>query len=138
MIRIFQNTDKIQNMQLEDESSFSIWFWIALVEFLMIVILLVILLRRNFTSKNVNEQSEELKKAKNTNINMDDLMGDINHSKDLYKELSRVCHPDKFINSELEHKAELIFQEISKNKRNYKKLLELKERAKVELNLNFN
>lgn len=133
---IFQNIDKVQNVQLEAEGTISIWFWIALLEFLLIVIFIVILLRRNSSTQNVNEHFDELKKAKNTNINMDDLMGDINHSKELYKELSKVCHPDKFVNSELKQKAELIFQEISKNKRNYKKLKELKERAKEELNLN--
>lgn len=135
---IFQSTDNIPNVQLEVDDTMSIWFWIALVEFLVIVILIINLFRKNSNSKYDLEHINEIKKARTTNIDMDDLMGNINKSKDLYKELSRVCHPDKFINSEFEKKAELIFQEITKNKRNYKSLLELKERAKEELNLNFN
>jgi curved DNA-binding protein CbpA len=67
---------------------------------------------------------------------MNSLMDSINGSKDLYKELSRVCHPDRFTNSDKQKNAEEIFQEISKNKRDFNKLSELKKRVIAELNIN--
>lgn len=60
------------------------------------------------------------------------------HTQPLYDELKVKCHPDRFPNDETKNKtADALFQEITKNKTNYKKLVELKERAKLELNINF-
>lgn len=44
-----------------------------------------------------------------------------------------MCHPDKFVNTSKEKIAEEIFQEISKNKRNYEELVMLKDSAINEL-----
>ncbi|MCH3884774.1 hypothetical protein [Tenacibaculum aquimarinum] len=68
---------------------------------------------------------------------MDALMNNINSSKLLYKELSRVCHPDRFVNSDKQKIAEEIFKNISKNKRKFKELEILKERAINELKIKF-
>jgi hypothetical protein len=79
---------------------------------------------------------DKLKTMKRSNIDMNNLMHSINNSKELYKQLSKACHPDRFINTEFEQKANDIFQEISKNKRDFNALSKLKERAKKELNIN--
>ncbi|HLU86830.1 MAG TPA: hypothetical protein VKZ44_03675, partial [Taishania sp.] len=79
---------------------------------------------------------EKLKTAKSTSIDMDNLMNSINGAGELYKELSRKCHPDRFVKSDKQSLAEEIFQEISKNKRNFKALQDLKVRAKNELEIN--
>ena len=56
----------------------------------------------------------------------------------LYDELKVKCHPDRFpTDKEKNTIAENIFQEISKNKNNVKRLLELKEEASQKLNINF-
>jgi hypothetical protein len=48
------------------------------------------------------------------------------------------CHPDRFAtDAEKNVIAENIFQEITKNKTNVKRLIELKEEAKQKLNINF-
>ena len=78
-----------------------------------------------------------MKNAKKSEIDMDNLMNSINGSKDLYKQLSRKCHPDRFINSEKQKIAEVIFQDISKHKRAYNKLLLLKKQAADQLNIKF-
>jgi hypothetical protein len=115
----------------------SIWFWITIIEFLVIIFLVYKLFSNkkvsNFTELEVNQ----LKKSKGTKINMDNLMDSIHNSKGLYKELSRKCHPDRFINDPKQKIAEEIFQEISKNERNFEKLTELKLRAINELNITF-
>ena len=115
----------------------STWFWIAIVDFLIIV-LLIIRLKKKKPNQPFNDlPKDKIKNAKSTPIDMDNLMDSINGSRNLYKELSKACHPDKFINTEKQKIAEDIFQDISKDKRNYAKLLAHKERAKNELNINF-
>ena len=115
----------------------STWFWIAIAEFLIIV-LLVIKLKKKKPNQTFNDlPKDKIINAKSASIDMDNLMDSINGSRNLYKELSKACHPDKFINTEKQKIAEDIFQDISKDKRNYAKLLAHKERAKNELNINF-
>lgn len=109
---------------------YSIWFWIALIEFFVVIFLI----RKLLTKKKLDFDfsalpKDKLKNAKSTSIDMNDLMNNINGSKDLYKNLSRACHPDNFLNTETYKKAEEIFQEITLNKRNYKRLVELKNEA---------
>lgn len=122
---------------VSSESVFnSFWFWIALVE-LIIIILLIVKLKNKKAIIDLDDVSKEkMKSAKSANIDMDDLMNSINNSKEIYKELSKKCHPDRFVNTEKQDLAEEIFQEISKNKRNYSALQELKKRAFKELNIN--
>lgn len=115
----------------------STWFWIAIVELLIIIILLVRLKKKKTELAFSDLPKDKMKNAKSSSIDMDNLMNSINGSRDLYKELSKACHPDKFVNTEKQKIAEDIFQEISKDKRNFEKLLAHKERAKNELNINF-
>ena len=68
-------------------------------------------------SKNYINPSalETLMAEKYTNLDMADLMLSINKASDLYKELSRKTHPDKFVNSEKEKIAEELFKEVESN-----------------------
>lgn len=120
-----------------DSTTISIWFWVAIIEFVIIVFLFFKLKKKGKDLKFGNISKDKLHNAKKIDVDMDNLMNSINGSKDLYKELSRTCHPDRFINSDKQKLAEEIFQEISKHKRNFKRLTELKERAIIELNINF-
>ena len=122
-----------------ETTSFSVWFWIALAELLIIIFLF---LRLRLRKKNNNLKfgdvtKDKMRDAKKSDIDMNNLMNSINGSKELYKKLSRSCHPDRFINSDKQKIAEDIFQEISKNKRDFKILTELKEKAIIELNIKF-
>lgn len=115
----------------------STWFWLSIVEFIVIIFLLIRLKKKKTELAFSDLPKDKMKTAKSSNIDMDNLMNSINGSRDLYKELSKACHPDKFVNTEKQKIAEDIFQDISKDKRNFEKLLALKERAKNELNINF-
>ena len=115
----------------------STWFWLSIVEFTVIIFLLIRLKKKKTELAFSDLPKDKMKNAKSSNIDMDNLMNSINGSRDLFKELSKVCHPDKFVNTEQQKIAEDIFQDISKDKRNFEKLLALKERAKNELNINF-
>lgn len=127
-------TETISNT---DSTSFSIWLWIAVFEFAVITFLLFKLKKKENDLKFGNLSKDKIRNAKMSDVDMDNLMNSINSSKDLYKKLSRTCHPDRFINSNKQKLAEEIFQDISKYKRDFKKLTELKERAITELNINF-
>jgi len=71
-------------------------------------------------------------------VDFDNIIISSFNSTALYNELKVKCHPDRFATDEEKTIiAENIFQEISKNKTNMKKLLELKEEAKMKLNVNF-
>ena len=118
------------------------WFWIATAEFALILLLLY-KVRKNKTEIFLPQAEQNvpltkgniLQNSKETEIDMDDLMNSIHKSKDLYKKLSTKCHPDRFTNRDLNKKADMIFQEITRNQRNYKRLLELKEVAQTQLNI---
>lgn len=127
-------TETITNI---DSITFSKWFWIALIELVIITFLIFKLNKKGGDLKFGDLSKDKKRTAKKADVDMDNLMNSINGSKDLYKQLSRDCHPDRFINSDKQKIAEVIFQDISKNKRDFKKLTELKERAKIELNINF-
>jgi len=113
----------------------SIWFWISIIELIIIVYLIIKFSKKKENLAFSDISKEKLKEAQKTNIDMENLMNSINGSKELYKELSRLCHPDKFVNTDKQVIADKIFQEISKNKRNYNKLIELKQTAINDLNI---
>jgi len=115
----------------------SIWFWIAIAEFIILVFV-VFRLRKIKPKLDFSHISKkEIKKMRKNEIDMDNLMESINSSKRLFHEMSRKCHPDNFNRNDQKKIAEQLFQEISSNKRDYHKLLELKHKAVAELNIKF-
>lgn len=123
---------------MEKVSSFhSLVFWIALIELIVIIFLLYKLKSKKEINELSDLETKNIKDSKNNTIDMDNLMNSIHNSRTLYKELSKKCHPDRFINDIKQKNAEEIFQEITKNERNYEKLSLLKLRAENELNINF-
>lgn len=115
----------------------SIWIWIAIIEFLIILFLIFKLNKVNNNLAFNDLTKKDIKKSQKSRIDMDNLMNSINSSRDLYKTLSKKCHPDRFVNTAKQDLAENIFQEISRNKRDFEKLNKIKLRAEKELNINF-
>lgn len=114
----------------------NIWLWISIFELLIILFLFYKLKNKKSELEFGDLPKDKLITAKSTFIDMDNLMNSINGAGELYKELSKKCHPDRFVNSDKQTLAEEIFQEISKNKRNFKALQDLKVRAINELEIN--
>lgn len=128
----------IKNIPIEQTSIFhSVWFWIALVELLLIVFLIYKLNSKKVSCDFTDLETTELKKSKDKKIDMHNLMDSIHNSRELYKQLSKKCHPDRFVNDPRQRLSEEIFQEISENERNFEKLSRLKLRAISELNITF-
>lgn len=115
----------------------SVTLWIALIELTVIIFLLYKLKSKKANYELTDLETKNIKGSKNNTIDMDNLMNSIHNSRTLYKELSKKCHPDRFINDSKQKNAEEIFQEITKNERNYEKLSSLKLRAENELNISF-
>jgi hypothetical protein len=114
----------------------NIWLWISIFELLIIIFLSYHLKTKKSELEFGDLPKNKLKTAKTTSIDMDNLMNSINGAGGLYKELSKKCHPDLFVNSDKQSLAEEIFQEITKNKRNFKALQDLRVRAINELEIN--
>jgi hypothetical protein len=119
----------------QQETVLSYWFWVALLEFVIIILFIYKTRKKNKILDFSDVSKDKVKSAKTADVDMANLMNSISGAKPLYKSLSRLCHPDRFINTDKQTIAENIFQEISNNKRNYKMLVELKERAIKELEI---
>ena len=114
----------------------SIWFWIAIIEFVILVFVGVNLKKKpKLDFSHISKK--EIIKLRSNEIDMNNLVDSINYSQRLFHELSKKCHPDSFIRNDQKEIAEQLFREISSNKRNYHKLLELKQKAIDELNIKF-
>lgn len=112
----------------------SVWMWVAIGEFAIIVGLL---LARNF-KKKPNAKQKFKKEALAHEVDFNNIINSSFHSTELYDILKVKCHPDRFpANPELNAIAEKLFQEITKNKRNLKRLEELKIEAQNKLKINF-
>lgn len=118
----------------ESNEQINWWLWFAIIEFLVIIFLI-------FSQRIKPKDSIKQKFKKESLVQEIDFNNIINssfNSKQLYNELKVKCHPDLFPTDKEKNKiAENIFQEITKNQNNAKRLVELKEEAKQKLNINF-
>jgi len=135
---LIQDTLKVANQVItkasEAPNNTNWWMWLAVAEFGVIAILI---LREKIRPKDTSKQrfkEESLRQS----IDFGNIINSSFNSIQLYDELKVKCHPDRFpLDKEKNLMAENLFQEISKNKNNVKRLLELKEEAKQKLNINF-
>ena len=135
IMSLFSNPDTLEVINETATSESSIWKYVSLVQF-GVIAYLAYKLYRNKPQTQFNDISREtVKEAASKELDMENVVNSINKAKPLYKELSKKYHPDKFANSDKHESALEIYQKITKNKRNYSKLLELKELAEEELDI---
>ena len=110
------------------------WLWIAIIEFVFIMFLVI-----KQKIKPVDKIKQKFKKESlDQEIDFNNIINSSFNSKELYDELKVKCHPDLFsTDKEKNLIAENLFQEITKNQNNAKRLIELKEEAKQKLDINF-
>ena len=110
------------------------WMWLAIAEFGIIALLI---LKGKVKTKETEKQKFK-KESLRQDIDFNNVINSSFNSIKLYDELKVKCHPDKFPTDKDKNRiAESLFQEITKNKTNIKRLLELKEEAIQKLNINF-
>ncbi|MDR2125484.1 MAG: hypothetical protein LBP63_01470 [Prevotellaceae bacterium] len=129
--------DTINNLSNISEQ-IDIWMCIALVELILIVFLLMKIKKGKVKwQENLSRKEQFKQDALKEEIDFGNIIQSSFHAQQLYDKLKIKCHPDRFPNdAEKNEIANEIFQEIAKNKRNYKKLLELKAQAEQQLNIN--
>ena len=111
-----------------------VWFYIAMVEFVIIFFLLLFAFRRGTTRVEKQKLRASIKSA----VDYQNIINSSFHATEIYNELKVKCHPDRFIGDvEKNATANRIFQEVTKNKMNYKRLQELKKEAEESLGINF-
>jgi len=135
---LIQDSSKVANQligkSLENPHSTNWWMWIAIAEFLIIAF---ILLKEKLRGKETAQQKFK-NDALKQDVDFNNIINSSFNSIALYDELKVKCHPDRFATDAVKNAiAENIFQEITKNKTNAKRLIELKEEAKQKLNINF-
>ena len=111
-----------------------VWFYIAMVEFVIIFFLLLFAFRRGTT----RVEKQKLRESIKSDVDVQNIINSSFHATEIYNELKVKCHPDRFIGDvEKNATANRIFQEVTKNKMNYKRLQELKKEAEESLGINF-
>jgi hypothetical protein len=135
---IFLNTLKVASKTITNSAepiqNTNWWMWLAFAQFGIIIFLVL--------KGKIKPKETAKRKFKNKSlaqeIDFNNIINSSFNSIHLYDELKVKCHPDRFpTDKEKNSLAETIFQEITKNKTNVKRLLELKEEAKQKLNINF-
>lgn len=85
-------------------------------------------------------KTSETDKLRNQILNEEIDFGNVVSSsllaKNLYDELKKICHPDRFLNEQDINQANELFQLVTQNKGDYNKLLSLKEQIYKELPIN--
>lgn len=117
-------------------SLLNIWLIVAIVEFVIIVILLATHITRK---SNDDDKKNELKKKvlEEGNIDFGNIINSTFNAEALYKELIVICHPDRFTpDDEKVAMANELSMQITQNRHNYKRLVELRDEAKQKLNIN--
>ncbi|MFM2338059.1 MAG: hypothetical protein RL115_1252 [Bacteroidota bacterium] len=136
ILQIVSDSTKVLNKPaLKTISDYNYWIWFASIELLIIFYLLGLLLKRKKNTIDITVGAT-INKAKTSMVDMGNVIDSIHQSRQLYKQLCTKCHPDRFTSDYLKQKiAEDLFQEITRNQRNFNKLLELKELAQKKLNI---
>lgn len=125
-----------ENIIIKSDSIYSIEFnfWI-IISCLELLIILFLLLRIKKSKKNAIPKTQK-QQIISENVDFENIFNSAFHANELYDRLKIKCHPDRFpIDSELNIKANEIFQEITKNKNNYKELKRLQQKAINELDI---
>jgi hypothetical protein len=128
------NKTMTKSIAAETNQQINWWLWIAIIEFVFILFLVLKQFKksRDTTKQKFKEESLEQE------IDFNNIINSSFHSKEIYDELKVKCHPDRFPNDKEKNIiAENIFQEITENQNNVKRLMELKEDAIQKLNINF-
>ena len=110
------------------------WFFISLIEFVVIILLLY----KNRRKKDLEFADQEIKRSKDADIDMDNVLRSINLAPELYKKLCRVCHPDRFAGKPQEEIANRLFQELQLVQNNYAALTDLRIQIELELGIIIN
>jgi hypothetical protein len=124
----------VKSIPVENNEYINWWLWISIIEFVFIIFLVI---KHKIKTKDTIKQKFK-KESLEKEIDFNNIINSSFNSKQLYDELKVKVHPDRFsTDKEKNIIANKLFQEITENQNNAKRLIELKEEAKQKLNINF-
>jgi hypothetical protein len=127
------NMSNIAEQTIETASAINIWMWIAFAELVFIIFLSTKIMKGKH---NLSDKQRMKQETLDAEIDFNNIVKSSFLAQQLYDELKKKCHPDRFpLDADKNKIANEISQELAKNKRNHKRLLELKEQAKQQLNI---
>ena len=116
----------------QSTTSINVWMIVAIVELVIIVVLLT--LRKPKDNRLSDIKKQVLAEGE---IDFANLVNSSFNAEGLYKELLVKCHPDRFAPDEGKMAiANELSAKVTKNKHDIKQLEELKEEARIKLNIN--
>jgi hypothetical protein len=117
---------------VEGKESTNWWMWLAFTQFAAILYLLY----RDRNQKSKSQRQKFREEALEETVDFDNIINSSFHSTALYDQLKMKCHPDRFVaDPEKSTLAEGIFQELTRNQTNLKRLEELKQEAITQLGI---
>lgn len=128
--------DGIRHIEQEAAASLinhPVWFWLFIIQVLIIIVLVHFLLQKKIHNDFAELNKEQVKDYGKTGVDMVNVVNSIHDAEKLYKELSRKCHPDRFLGDSRHAVAEALFQKISDNRRNHDALQMLKTEVEEKL-----
>jgi len=131
---ILQITDSLSSVPQTGNNGIAsnVWFWTAIIEFLIILILIITSKR----GKNKKwEKFQFMKGDDNIDVNFSSIIKDTFQAPEMYKKLMSICHPDRFLDEDKNRIAEELSKEIGENQYNLAELERLGKLAEEKLEI---
>lgn len=100
---------------------------------LLVIVFIIIMSILRFIKKR--KFKNEIFDKENPSLDFNNIINSINNSRDLYKKLISIYHPDRYTSEEDKKIANEISMEITMNKRDYNKLKEIENKSKYKLKI---
>ena len=126
--------EKVMSSSVDKGDPINIWMLVAIGQFAIIIGLILVIRLKNKPNAKKMIKDEILTK----DVDFNNIIKSSFYSTELYDILKVKCHPDKFATDPVKNAiADKLYQNITKNKTNLKRLEELKIEAQQKLNIDF-
>lgn len=115
------------------------WLIVSIIEFALLILLIILYLKSNKKHKSDDYfVDEHVRKFKNTEVDFNNMFNSMFNSKELYDQMKKKIHPDRFPNDLEQNKlASKLATELNESKNDIGKLKEIKAMAEEKLGLTF-
>jgi len=108
----------------------TIWMWVAIIEGCIILGSFI------WSSYKKTTRCQIKSKVLQEDMDLNNIFNSAFNAEPLYKELTRICHPDRFAPDEEKMRiADELFQRITKNRNNIKELQNLRDEMNQKLKI---
>lgn len=111
------------------------WPYLLLAAAVLILLLIIARRLRRHPSRAAKRRADKRKLLDGTDVDFNNIINSSFAARQLYDELKVKCHPDRFLDPALNAIATSLYQAITENRYNHKRLLELKQQAIQQLKI---